>query len=85
MADFGLSTILEKGHRSKQKLGTLLYMAPEIIRGAAYDSKVDLWALGVLAYILLSGGKFPFDDNRKDKLEQKIRVMTPDYTFLSKY
>ena len=36
-------------------------MAPEIVKKEAYDSKVDTWALGVLAYCLLSGGKFPFD------------------------
>ena len=44
-------------------------MAPEVIRGAAYDSKVDIWSLGVLAYCLLSGGKFPFDDRDSKKLE----------------
>ena len=60
-------------------------MAPEVIRGAAYDSKVDIWSLGVLAYCLLSGGKFPFDDRDSKKLEQKIKVMQPDYSFVSKY
>lgn len=64
VADFGFATILEKGQTSRHKMGTPLYMAPEIITGRSYDSKVDLWALGVLSYCLLSGGQFPFDDRK---------------------
>jgi serine/threonine protein kinase len=30
-------------------------MAPEIIKGETYDSKVDIWALGTIAYELLTG------------------------------
>ena len=34
--------------------GTPLYMAPELIEGS-YGGKVDLWSLGVLLYVLVSG------------------------------
>ena len=30
-------------------------MAPEIIEGINYDEKCDLWSIGVIAFILLSG------------------------------
>mmetsp|Transcript_34398 Transcript_34398/g.25473 ORF Transcript_34398/g.25473 Transcript_34398/m.25473 type:complete len:154 (+) Transcript_34398:731-1192(+) len=36
-------------------MGNPLYLAPEIIRREQYDSKVDSWSVGVLAYFLLSG------------------------------
>ena len=36
-------------------LGTPLYMAPELVREESYDSKVDIWAAGVVIYTMLSG------------------------------
>lgn len=60
LTDFGFACILEPDQKSAQRLGTPLYMAPEIINGSNYDNKVDTWALGVLTYVLLSGGKHPF-------------------------
>ena len=36
-------------------------MAPEILRGEKYDSKVDIWAAGVIAVYLFSGGWTAFD------------------------
>lgn len=36
-------------------LGSPLYMSPELVEQAAYDQGVDIWALGVLTYLLLSG------------------------------
>lgn len=36
-------------------------MAPEIITQEFYDEKVDLWALGVITYLIFSKGKFPFE------------------------
>ena len=44
-----------------------LYIAPEILSGAPYGTKVDMWSLGVLAYIL-STGKFPFNSLNNDEL-----------------
>ena len=40
--------------------GTVAYMAPEMLSGSPYDEAVDMWALGVIMYILLSG-YHPFD------------------------
>jgi serine/threonine protein kinase len=57
IVDFGFSTIETDEIRkpSKYLCGTPGYMAPEIIRDRSYSTKVDIWALGVVFYILLSG------------------------------
>ena len=36
-------------------VGTANYMAPELISKKVYDSKVDVWAAGIIAYTLLTG------------------------------
>ena len=40
---------------------TLISMAPQVLEGM-YNSQADMWAVGVITYILLSGGK-PFEAN----------------------
>ena len=49
---------------SSLKLGTKLYMAPEIFEDEPYDKKVDTWALGVLTYIMLTSA-YPFTGKTK--------------------
>jgi len=39
--------------------GTPLYVSPELLMGKTYDYKVDIWALGIMVYELLTG-KLPF-------------------------
>ena len=51
--DFGLASI-KKSKNALKCVGTLYYMAPEVFRGN-YDEKCDMWSLGVLLYVLLSG------------------------------
>ena len=48
-------------------LGSPLYMAPEIVKKLKYDSKVDIWSLGIMTYIILSG-KPPFSAKTKDEI-----------------
>lgn len=57
-------------------LGTPLYMAPEIFAGKAYSSKVDVWALGVLFYAMLTGVT-PFTG--KNKLDLKKNLEKGEY------
>ena len=54
MIDFGLSKHFVVGDCQTQKVGTPYTVAPEIIKGS-YDEKCDIWALGVITYLLLSG------------------------------
>jgi len=52
--DFGLSKIQEGTKKLKTIAGTPYYMAPEVLDGK-YDSKVDIWSLGVMLYVFMSG------------------------------
>lgn len=54
MIDFGLSKHFEVGQSHCEQVGTPYCVAPEIIRGK-YDEKCDIWALGVITYLLLCG------------------------------
>jgi calcium-dependent protein kinase len=54
MIDFGLSKHFEIGEMHCEKVGTPYTVSPELIRGV-YDEKSDIWSLGVITYLLLSG------------------------------
>ena len=61
VCDFGLASFYgEAEPELKGRNGTIAYMAPEMLDGKAYNEAVDLWALGVILFILL-GGYHPFD------------------------
>ena len=51
------------------KCGTLTFMAPEIIMDRQYDNLVDIWSIGIIMYILESGGIHPLLYNPKTKGE----------------
>ena len=48
-------------------LGSPMYMAPEIVKKLKYDTKVDIWSLGIVAYIILCG-KAPFNGKTKEEI-----------------
>eukprot|EP00586_Coscinodiscus_wailesii_P023805 CAMPEP_0172502342 /NCGR_PEP_ID=MMETSP1066-20121228/159044_1 /TAXON_ID=671091 /ORGANISM="Coscinodiscus wailesii, Strain CCMP2513" /LENGTH=881 /DNA_ID=CAMNT_0013277559 /DNA_START=75 /DNA_END=2720 /DNA_ORIENTATION=- len=54
MIDFGLSKHFESGEVQHEAVGTPYTVAPEVIRGG-YDERCDVWGIGVITYLLLSG------------------------------
>ena len=54
MIDFGLSKHFKFGEVQHEAVGTPYTVAPEVIRGN-YDERCDIWAIGVITYLLLSG------------------------------
>lgn len=62
LADFGLAEFSVDGEINEQQqtmIGTPGYVAPEVVKREKYGPPVDMWAVGVLLYIMLSG-KMPF-------------------------
>mmetsp|Transcript_7532 Transcript_7532/g.12795 ORF Transcript_7532/g.12795 Transcript_7532/m.12795 type:complete len:655 (+) Transcript_7532:122-2086(+) len=79
LIDFGFACELKEGKEEEmfERLGTLSYMAPELLgqdKRKAYDSSVDMWSLGVVSYMLLCGRR-PFHHNDRKK---KIRMIIDD-------
>lgn len=73
IADFGLAKLLDdETIMMKTACGTPGYVAPEILENKLYDSKVDMWSLGVILYILLCGFP-PFYDDNNAKLFAQIK------------
>ena len=63
--------------RLKSKVGTLYYISPEIIKGN-YDEKCDIWACGVILYILLAGYP-PFSGNTDKEVYNLITNLKYDF------
>ena len=71
--DFGFSTCIPNDKKIKIFCGTPSYMAPEIVQKKEYDGKaVDMWALGVLLFAMLTG-TFPFRGISEQDLYYKIQ------------
>ena len=61
LCDFGFSTITEDDAPHKRTAcGSVAYAAPEMICREAYTNKTDIWSLGVVFYVLLTG-HLPFE------------------------
>lgn len=60
--DFGLSKARQTRDVCASFLGTRGYLAPEMLKRRTYSEAVDVWAFGVIAYVLLCGC-LPFDDD----------------------
>uniref|UniRef100_A0A7S3PFJ7 non-specific serine/threonine protein kinase n=1 Tax=Aplanochytrium stocchinoi TaxID=215587 RepID=A0A7S3PFJ7_9STRA len=69
LADFGFAAFCHD--ELDDGCGTLVYVAPEILRGRKYRTSPDMWSLGVITYILLCGYP-PFFDTDQEALSKKI-------------
>ena len=53
-------------------------MAPELVKKQEYDEKIDVWAVGVLAFYLWTYGDYPFPGISKEVVDNKIQNQPPD-------
>ena len=72
LGDFGIAKGFKNTwEKAKTKVGTPYYLSPEIINSMPYDSKSDIWALGVLLYEMMTF-KMPFNAKSLPSLSLKI-------------
>ena len=72
LIDFGSSVEFDKGKEVLKTVnGTSYYIAPEVLK-KNYDERCDVWSVGVMLYILLSG-KPPFDGKNDNEITDKVK------------
>jgi calcium-dependent protein kinase len=79
LIDFGFSKVTNPSIKMRQCLGTMSYVAPEVLQGDGYGSECDMWSLGVITFILLAG-YMPFHGNEE---QQANAIMNGEYEWLS--
>ncbi|KAH7297945.1 hypothetical protein KP509_25G020200 [Ceratopteris richardii] len=72
LADFGASADFSHDRCFNDVEGTPCYVAPEVLTGTGYDEKIDVWSLGVLFHVILSGYA-PFDGDSETDIFRNIK------------
>lgn len=78
IAGFGFACRVHTPQSLTKRCGTPTYVAPEILKNIPYDESADMWSVGVILYVLLSG-RPPFVDENQTSLFEKIRI--GEYSF----
>uniref|UniRef100_H2ZEW0 Uncharacterized protein n=1 Tax=Ciona savignyi TaxID=51511 RepID=H2ZEW0_CIOSA len=70
LCDFGFARIIGQKSFRRSVVGTPAYLAPEVLRKECYNRSLDMWSVGVIIYVSLSG-TFPF--NEDEDINQQIQ------------
>ena len=77
LIDFGTGNLIAPNQKFKERLGTAYYIAPEVLK-KNYDEKCDLWSIGVIMYILLTGEP-PFNGSTDSEILQNVKMGTVNF------
>lgn len=69
LCDFGYARIIGEKSFRRSVVGTPAYLAPEVLKNKGYNRSLDMWSVGVIVYVSLSG-TFPF--NEEEDINQQI-------------
>ena len=79
LIDFGLSHLGTGAEdAARGRVGTLSYMAPEVLRRRPYSKACDMWSLGVVAFIVLAGRR-PFHHHDREEKIDRILHSEPSF------
>jgi len=73
LADFGFATRVYGPNSLTKQCGTPFFVAPEILMRTPYDQQADMWSVGVIVYLLLSGN-LPFMGRSQRELFRAIVI-----------
>ncbi|VDL83803.1 unnamed protein product, partial [Nippostrongylus brasiliensis] len=62
LCDFGFARIIGEKSFRRSVVGTPAYLAPEVLRNKGFNRSLDMWSVGVIVYVSLSG-TFPFNED----------------------
>ena len=79
--DLGVCKTLPYGKKANEPIGTNGYISPEIYLHNEYSFKIDIWSLGVILYLLVTGGELPFNDDNMDAkiIAKKVLYFKQEY------
>jgi len=80
VADFGLSKMFNTGDDLISQCGSPTYVAPEVLLAKPYTAAVDMWALGVVTFVILTGC-FPFFEEGHNYSLLYQKIINVEYTF----
>jgi NIMA (never in mitosis gene a)-related kinase len=75
IGDLGISTVLQQRQLAKTQIGTPMYLAPEVWKKRPYDSKCDIWSLGVLLYEMAT---FSYPYIARNARDLRVKVCTAE-------
>lgn len=79
--DFGLGKDTNNNTRLlKSFVGSKLYMAPEILMGQAHSNTCDMWSIGIILFLIISGS-YPFDLSNLEKEIIEAPILFPKGTW----
>ncbi len=76
LIDFGTAVVMKPGKKLTEVFGTAYYISPDVLN-KCYNEKSDIWSVGVIMHVLLSG-RPPFEGTCDDEITKKVRVGTYD-------
>uniref|UniRef100_A0A8C7KC60 Serine/threonine-protein kinase n=2 Tax=Oncorhynchus TaxID=8016 RepID=A0A8C7KC60_ONCKI len=79
LCDFGFARIIGEKSFRRSVVGTPAYLAPEVLRSKGYNRSLDMWSVGVIVYVSLSG-TFPFneDEDINDQIHNAAFMYPPN-------
>nr|XP_029717451.1 serine/threonine-protein kinase D1 [Aedes albopictus]XP_029717452.1 serine/threonine-protein kinase D1 [Aedes albopictus]XP_029717453.1 serine/threonine-protein kinase D1 [Aedes albopictus]XP_029717454.1 serine/threonine-protein kinase D1 [Aedes albopictus]XP_029717455.1 serine/threonine-protein kinase D1 [Aedes albopictus]XP_029717456.1 serine/threonine-protein kinase D1 [Aedes albopictus]XP_029717457.1 serine/threonine-protein kinase D1 [Aedes albopictus]XP_029717458.1 serine/threonine- len=79
LCDFGFARIIGEKSFRRSVVGTPAYLAPEVLRNKGYNRSLDMWSVGVIIYVSLSG-TFPFneDEDINDQIQNAAFMYPPN-------
>jgi calcium-dependent protein kinase len=75
--DFGFAKVWDSSKPMQASCGSIAYVSPDVLHGRGYSNKCDLWSLGVIVFMLLSG--YPPFHGSDDEMKKNILAAKVDW------